>query len=43
MAMAFGPLALKTSLTINDAEVVSKSYPDFWDDLEKLGFQLRKV
>lgn len=43
MAMAFGPLALKTSLIINDAEVVSKSYPDFWDDLEKLRFQLRKV
>ena len=42
MAMAFGPLALKTSFVINDAEVVSKSYPDFWDDLEKLGFQLRK-
>ncbi len=39
MAMAFAPLALKTSLIINDAGVVSKSYPDFWKDLESLGFQ----
>ncbi|EAR00814.1 3-phosphoshikimate 1-carboxyvinyltransferase [Maribacter sp. HTCC2170] len=43
MAMAFGPLALKTSFNINDAEVVSKSYPDFWKDLETLGFKLRKL
>jgi len=37
MAMAFTPLALKTSLIINDPLVVSKSYPDFWKDFEKLG------
>lgn len=36
MAMAFAPLALKTSLYINDSEVVSKSYPDFWKDMESL-------
>ncbi|GGW39729.1 3-phosphoshikimate 1-carboxyvinyltransferase [Arenibacter certesii] len=41
MAMAFAPLALKTSLFINDAEVVSKSYPDFWKDLESLKFQVK--
>ncbi len=40
MAMSFAPLALKTSLIINDAEVVSKSYPNFWNDLKTLGFQL---
>ncbi|UII80725.1 3-phosphoshikimate 1-carboxyvinyltransferase [Flagellimonas sp. CMM7] len=40
MAMAFGPLALKTSLIINDAGVVSKSYPDFWKDLGTLGFDI---
>jgi len=34
MAMAFAPLALKTPLTIEEAEVVSKSYPKFWKDLE---------
>lgn len=37
MAMAFAPLAIKTELTINNAEVVSKSYPSFWDDLKKAG------
>lgn len=41
MAMAFAPLALKTSLIINDAEVVSKSYPDFWEDMKSLGFEVR--
>jgi len=43
MAMAFGPLALKRSFSINDAEVVSKSYPDFWKDLNKLGFHLQEL
>ncbi|WP_347067998.1 3-phosphoshikimate 1-carboxyvinyltransferase [Flavobacterium sp. WV_118_3] len=40
MAMAFAPLALKTSLIISEAEVVSKSYPGFWDDLRKTGFRI---
>jgi len=40
MAMAFAPLALKTSLMVYDAEVVSKSYPDFWEDLKSLGFSI---
>ncbi|NHF60913.1 3-phosphoshikimate 1-carboxyvinyltransferase [Flavobacteriaceae bacterium TP-CH-4] len=43
MAMAFAPLALKTPLYINDAQVVSKSYPDFWKDLKKLGIDIRKT
>ena len=38
MAMAFAPLALKTSFSIREAEVVSKSFPDFWDNLVELGF-----
>lgn len=37
MAMAFAPLALKVPLEIEDAEVVSKSYPAFWENLEQLG------
>lgn len=41
MAMAFAPLGLRTSLTIKDADVVSKSYPDFWNDLKSLGFNLK--
>jgi 3-phosphoshikimate 1-carboxyvinyltransferase len=40
MAMAFAPLALKTSFSINEAEVVSKSFPDFWDNLKQLGFNI---
>lgn len=40
MAMAFAPLALKTQLFIDDAEVVSKSYPDFWNDLKTIGFTI---
>ncbi|MGX1928939.1 3-phosphoshikimate 1-carboxyvinyltransferase [Flagellimonas sp. 2504JD4-2] len=43
MAMAFGPLGLRTSLKINDAEVVSKSYPDFWNDLKTLGFSINEL
>ncbi|HLP65617.1 3-phosphoshikimate 1-carboxyvinyltransferase [Flavobacterium sp.] len=43
MAMAFAPLALKTSLIIEDAEVVSKSYPAFWDDLKSIGFQINQL
>ncbi|OUR92647.1 3-phosphoshikimate 1-carboxyvinyltransferase [Flavobacteriales bacterium 34_180_T64] len=42
MAMAFAPLALKTNLKIENADVVSKSYPRFWDDLNAIGFQLSK-
>ena len=38
MAMAFAPLALRTDFYIKEAEVVSKSFPDFWDNLEELGF-----
>ncbi|MFV8369132.1 3-phosphoshikimate 1-carboxyvinyltransferase [Flavobacterium sp. LB2R40] len=40
MAMAFAPLALKVPIIIENAEVVSKSYPDFWEDLRRLGFQI---
>lgn len=40
MAMAFAPLALKTTFQINEAEVVSKSFPDFWNDLKAIGFTI---
>lgn len=36
MAMAFAPLATKVAIRINKAEVVSKSYPTFWEDYAKL-------
>ena len=38
MAMAFAPLGLSVPIVINDADVVTKSYPSFWDDLISLGF-----
>ena len=43
MAMAFAPLGMITSLTINDAGVVSKSYPDYWEDLSALSFDIQEV
>ena len=43
MAMAFAPLALKVPIIIEDAEVVSKSYPDFWNDLKVLSFQVSEL
>jgi 3-phosphoshikimate 1-carboxyvinyltransferase len=39
MAMAFAPLALLIpEVEFEDANVVEKSYPAFWTDLEKVGF-----
>ena len=40
MAMSFAPLVLKTDICISDANVVSKSYPNFWNDLKKIGLNL---
>jgi 3-phosphoshikimate 1-carboxyvinyltransferase len=36
MAMAFAPLALKVPIRINDSEVVTKSYTNFWKDFESV-------
>ncbi len=42
MAMAFAPLALVIEeVEIIDPQVVNKSYPHFWDDLKKAGFDLK--
>ncbi|WP_406844593.1 3-phosphoshikimate 1-carboxyvinyltransferase [Flavobacterium soyae] len=43
MAMAFAPLAIKVPIIIEDAGVVSKSYPDFWNDLKALNFQISEL
>jgi 3-phosphoshikimate 1-carboxyvinyltransferase len=41
MAMAFAPLALVIKeVELEDMDVVEKSYPDFWKDLEKAGFTI---
>jgi 3-phosphoshikimate 1-carboxyvinyltransferase len=43
MAMAFVPLALKMPIIIENAEVVSKSYPAFWEDVKQIGFTIEKI
>ena len=42
MAMALAPVCLRTGgeIVINNPEVVSKSYPHYWEDLEKVGFSI---
>lgn len=42
MALAFAPMAFRMPICINNPQVVSKSYPMFWDDLEKTGFVINK-
>ena len=42
MALAFAPFALKRpGLGINNPQVVSKSYPKFWEDLKAAGFEIK--
>lgn len=44
MAMAFAPAAIRfPGLIINDAQVVSKSYPLFWEYLRQAGFKIEEV
>ncbi|MBD5199466.1 MAG: 3-phosphoshikimate 1-carboxyvinyltransferase [Bacteroidales bacterium] len=44
MAMAFAPAAVSfPGLIIEDVEVVSKSYPEFWSNLADAGFKLEVV
>ena len=40
MAMSFAPFALINKIEIKNPEVVGKSYPNFWRDLEKVGFNV---
>ncbi len=40
MAMAFAPLATIMDVEIDDKTVVNKSYPGYWLDFEKAGFEL---
>lgn len=41
MAMAFAPLGLIALIKIEDENVVIKSYPNFWEDLKAVGFELQ--
>jgi len=44
MALAFAPMALAGKIvSIYDPMVITKSYPGFWNDLEKVGFVVEEV
>lgn len=43
MAMAFASLALKVPIQINNAEVVTKSYQKFWDDMQQIGIKINNL
>ncbi|NND33150.1 MAG: 3-phosphoshikimate 1-carboxyvinyltransferase [Saprospiraceae bacterium] len=43
MAMAFAPLSVIAPVKIDDPSVVGKSYPDFWKDLTRLGWEIELV
>jgi 3-phosphoshikimate 1-carboxyvinyltransferase len=36
MAMAFAPIALLQPINIENPQVVSKSYPGFWNDIDSI-------
>ena len=40
MAMTFAPLALLNEISIEDPDVVTKSYPGFWHDLISVGYEI---
>lgn len=43
MAMAFAPAAIKlNTLKIAEPTVVTKSYPNYWKDLQKAGFTIKE-
>jgi 3-phosphoshikimate 1-carboxyvinyltransferase len=42
MAMAFAPLAMKMDVTINEPEVVQKSYPAFWNHCDEIGIVVNR-
>lgn len=44
MAMAFAPACMvRPEVRINNPQVVSKSYPHYWEDLKKAGFMIKEV
>ena len=43
MAMSFAPLSLKIPISIENPNVVVKSYPGFWGDLKKAGFIIKPI
>ncbi|MCX7987762.1 MAG: 3-phosphoshikimate 1-carboxyvinyltransferase [Bacteroidales bacterium] len=44
MAMAFAPIAiLNNNIIIENPKVVAKSYPNFWNDMQIMGFRIEEM
>ena len=43
MALSLAPLGLIVPITINDPDVISKSFPEYWNNLSQLGFNLKNL
>jgi len=43
MSLAIAALRNTHPITINNAEAVNKSYPDFFDDLQSLGIKIEYI
>lgn len=43
MALAFAPMSMVMPIRINNPQVVTKSYPRYWDDLRRVGFKIEKL
>jgi len=44
MALAFAPAAMTLpEITIDDPMVITKSYPAFYEDIKKTGFNIREL
>ena len=43
MALAFSPLSVLVKLIINDSNVISKSFPEYWSILKNLNFEIQFI
>ena len=43
MALSLAPLGLIVPITINDPDVITKSFPEYWNNLSHLGFNLKNL
>jgi 3-phosphoshikimate 1-carboxyvinyltransferase len=43
MAMSFAPLSFLGPVVIDNPEVVRKSYPSFWEDLNRAGIEIQEL
>ncbi len=43
MALSIAPLGLIVPIIINDPDVITKSFPEYWNNLSQLGFNLKNL